>query len=503
MPRVSDAQVRKLMEMMTKHGQVGLAALEAGMDRKTARKYLRAEKLPSQMKTPRHWRTRENPFAGIWDAVVALLTDAPELQAKAIFDYLSSRSADDPQQPTLQEGQLRTFQRHVRQWRAQAGPPKEVFFAQAHVPGEAMQLDFTNANELGITIAGVAFTHLLCHCCLPYSNWQWATTCGSESMLALKHGLQSALFTRGRVPQRVQNAHSTAAPHRLADGVPSARGFNHKYADMVAHFSIKPRTTAVGAKEQNGDIEALNGALKRRLKQNLLLRGSTDFASVEAYESWMGRILDRANTLRSVKISKELAAMRPLNVARLPEYEELDVRVSKWSMIRVSENGYSVPSRLIGETLKVRAYEDKLEVYFAGQLELCVERLRGRGHVRINYRHLIHSLYRKPGAFTRYKYREELFPSLVFRRAYDALEAKHAGYKANLEYVSLLYLAATHFESDVEIAIELMLNEGQVPLHADVSELVRDEPTEVPQLELPEVDLRPYDRLIAQFGALI
>ena len=502
MPRVSDAQVRKLMEKVTKHGQIGLAAIQAGMDRKTARKYLSAQMLPSQMKKPRHWRTRENPFAEVWDRVVELLTDAPELEAKTIFDHLCERSLTDPQQPKLQEGQLRTFQRHVRRWRAQSGPPKNVFFPQAHIPGEAMQTDFTNANELGITIAGLAFNHLLCHCCLPYSNWQWATTCGSESMLALKHGMQSALLKLGRVPKWSQTDNSTAATHRIADGAPSERGFNQKYVDFLEHLDIRPRTTAVGAKEQNGDIEALNGALKRRLKQHLLLRGSTDFESVAAYETWLGRILDKANATRSLKVAEELAVMRPLKVARLPEYEELDASVSKWSTIRVSENGYSVPSRLIGRTLKVRAYEDRLEVYFAGQFEFSVDRLRGRGRARINYRHVIHSLHRKPGAFARYKYREELFPSMAFRRAYDALEAKHAGYKANLEYVSLLYLATMNLESDVEVAIELFLSEGRLPLHADISELVTNEIPEVPHLEIPAVDLSVYDRLIGHFGAM-
>lgn len=217
---VTDAQVRKLMEELTKHGNLGLATAKAGMDRKTARKYRQKKQLPSELKQPRDWRTRQDPFEEDWPALAERLALAPELEAKTLFEELLAKAPE-----RYQPGQLRTLQRRVRQWRAQAGPAKEVFFAQAHRPGEAMQTDFTWGTELGVTVRGEPFAHLLCHPVLPYSNWEWVTVCQSESLAAIKRGVQAALFQLGRVPRYHQTDNSTAATHRLADG---KRGFNQE-----------------------------------------------------------------------------------------------------------------------------------------------------------------------------------------------------------------------------------------------------------------------------------
>jgi hypothetical protein len=146
------------MDEMSRHGRVGVAALRSGMHRNTARRYLEAGTLPSEMKPERNWRTRVDPFLEDWDEVARRLDDAPELEAKALFEWLVALRPD-----RYHEGQVRTFQRRVKQWRATHGPPKEIFFPQVHRPGEAMQTDFTWAKELGITIGGETFDHLLCH----------------------------------------------------------------------------------------------------------------------------------------------------------------------------------------------------------------------------------------------------------------------------------------------------------------------------------------------------
>src|SRR6266542_1913129 len=201
------------MEEMSKHGQVGLAAMRAGMDRKTARKYVKAEKLPSEMVQPRTWRTRPDPFAEDWPAIAARLEAAPGLEAKTLFELLCEERPG-----RYEAGQLRTLQRRIRQWRAQRGPERQVFFAQAHRPGEAGQTDFTEASSLGVRIAGELFVHLLCVFVLPFSNWQWATVCLSESLAALRTGVQAALFQLGRVPLVHQTDNSTAATHKIPDG---------------------------------------------------------------------------------------------------------------------------------------------------------------------------------------------------------------------------------------------------------------------------------------------
>jgi transposase InsO family protein len=478
------------MEEFNKHGTVGVAAARSGMDRKTAAKYLEESKLPSELVKPRHWRTREDPFAEDWDELRARLEDAPELEAKALFEDLMRRS------PGRHEpGELRTLQRRIRRWRALEGPPKEVFFSQLHRPGEAMQTDFTWATELGVTIDGEPLVHMLCHPVLPYSNWEWATVCYSESLLALRCGVQAALFRLGRVPEFHQTDNSTAATHDLPSG---KRGFNEDYEALMRHLGMTPRTIAPGEKQQNGDVEALNGSLKRRLVQHLLLRGSRDFASVADYEQWLVNVLLQANELRQTKLRQELAVMKELAVKRLPEFDIEKPTVTSWSTIAVARNRYSVPSRLIGEKVEVRVYHDRLEVSFAGAPQAVIERLRGEGGHRIDYRHVIWSLVRKPGAFARYRYREDLFPSLPFRRAYDALRDSAVERRADIDYVRILHLAASTMECDVEAALTMLLDGGHTPTADAVKALVSPPTPSVPELVAPVVDLASYDELLVE-----
>jgi hypothetical protein len=480
------------MEEKSKHGKNGRAAMMAGMDRKTARKYLKSGKLPSELKMEkgeRDYRTREDPFALDWETVQEKLEIAPALEGKALFDWLMEQY---PGRYT--PGQLRTFQRRIKQWRATEGPDKEVFFGQEHRPGEAMQMDFTHCDVLKVTICGERFEHLLCHCVLPYSNWEWATVCRSESLLAVRRGVQTSLFQLGKVPEFLQSDSLSAATHDLGDG---ARAFNEEYNAFVKHFGMTPRKTGVGKANQNGDVESSHNVLKRRLEQHLILRGSRDFESVDAYERWMQEVLSKNNALRTEKVKEELLAMRPLMVDRLREHKEETVRVSRESTIRVMHNTYSVPSRLRGEHVKVHIYEDRVEVYYGGVQQLAVERLLGRFNYRIDYRHIIWSLVRKPGAFPRYRYREELFPGLVFRRTYDALcEHLGHGYKADLEYLRILHRAASVSEADVETALELLLAEGEVPLADTVKALVQPREAEVPEMAPYEADLGEYDVLL-------
>ena len=490
------------MEEMTKHGQVGLAAMRAGVDRKTARKYVGGGKLPSELAEPRDWRTREDAFVEHWPELEALLVESPAFEAKTLFDVLVEKYPG-----RYEDGQLRTLQRRVKAWRAEHGPDKDVVLAQQHRPGEAAQTDFTWATELAVTIAGLAFVHMLCVFVLPYSNWRWASVCLSESIAAIRHGVQRALFQLGRVPEWHQTDNSTAATHRIPDGKSvvvgegsGKRPFNEDYVAIMRHFGMKPRTTEVGAKEQNGDVEAANRALKSALNQALLVRGSRDFESHGAWQSFVDDVMRKANRGRGRRVAEDMEAMRELNVAKLPEFVEEDFCVSEWSTVRVKHCAYSVPSRLIGEWVKVRIFEDRIVVRYAGKDELACERLRGRNLRRIDYRHMIWSLVRKPGGFARYVYREEMFPSLVFRRAYDAIQTPHRGLKGDLEYLRLLHQAASTMEADVEAALTLLLAEGQTITADAVRALVTKTTIAVPGLAPPPVDLGAYDALLDEVG---
>lgn len=476
------------MDEYSRHGELEKASLRAGMHRNTGRKYRDGGKLPSELRQPREWRTREDPFEEQWPEIAARLEDAPGLEAKSLFEHLL-----ETEPGRYEVGQLRTFQRRVQEWRAREGPDKEVYFSQEHRPGEAMQTDFTWATSLGVTIGGEVFEHMLCHVVLPYSNWEWATVCRSESMAAIRRGVQAAVFRLGRVATWHQTDNSTAATHDLRTG---KRGFNEEYKALMRHLGMKARTIEIGESNQNGDVESLNGALKRRLTQHLLLRASVDFPSVAEYEGWVQQVLVRANDQRRKRVAEEVAAMLPVDVRRLPEFSEEKTRVSIWSTINVKRNGYSVPSRLKGEVVTVRVFDDRLEVYHGSVHQLTTERLLGEGGHRVDYRHVIWSLVRKPWAFERYRYREDLFPSLVFRRAYDRLQELFGGRKADIEYLRLLHLAASTMESEVEAGLELLLEQGLHPVSESVKGLTSSEPAAVPEMAPFKVELGEYNALL-------
>lgn len=488
---VTDAQVKKMRKELEKHGNLSRAALKAGMDRKTAGKYRDRGDLPSEAaQGVREWRTRPDPFEDEWPGIEEKLCAAPGLDAKTLFDDLRERKPG-----AFKPGQLRTLQRHVKRWRAQHGPDKTVNFPQDHRPGEAMQTDFTNCGELEVTIGGVAFPHLLCHSVLPFSNWQWATTCSSESMPAMRSGVQASLRELGGRPTHHQTDNSTAATHEVAGG---GRGFNEEYLRWMSHLGMTPRTIAVGASEQNGDVESLNGALKRSLEQHLLMRGSRDFESREAYQAFVHRVLRKANAQRGPRLEEERACLQPLPTTWYPDYVEEPGWVTPWSTIRVRHNTYSVPSRLMRERVRLRVYDEHVEVWLPGQreAEIVIPRLHGRNGHRIDYRHVVWSLVKKPGAFARYRYREDLFPGLVFRRAYDALAAHQVERIADLEYVRILHLAASSGQADVEVALELALATSARFNVDTVRALLRPTTPVVPRVDIGAPSLDSYDRLL-------
>jgi hypothetical protein len=487
-----DRKVRKLMEEYQKTGNLTRSSLRADMDVKTGRKYVRSGKLPSEMRVARYWRTRPDPFEVDWIEARTMLEDAPELEAKTLFEWLCERHPGK-----YDEGQLRTFQRRVRRWRALEGPEREVYFPQDHKPGVRMETDFTRMASLGITIRGEEFPHLLCHSDLAYSNWEWGMVCHSESFLALKKGVQATLVRLGRVPREHWTDHSTAATHVIG-GEGRQWEFNDKYVALISHFGIKPRTINTAKPHENGDIESANGVLKRRVEQHLLLRGHRDFESVEAYEAFLHGIMDKANRQREKRLREELAVMRPLDVRLLPEYRVEEPRVSSWSTVQVARNTYSVPSRLKGERVRARVYEDRVEIYYAGVLQLVCRRLAGKGKHEVNYRHVIDSLLRKPRAFRDYKYRREMFPTEAFRWAYDALCEGLSAWTADMEYLRILSLAARTMETTVDGALGELRRKGVLPRWDAVLGLIPALQPEIPDLPVLKVDLGEYDRLFAQ-----
>lgn len=485
----TNQQVRLLMSLINKGIGLSAAAAKSGMSERTARKYRRAGKRPSELQVRHTWRTRADPLEEVWPEIEALLEQDGGLQAKTIFEELLRRYPG-----RFQAGQLRTVQRRLRDWRALGGEDREVYFDQRHQPGEQCQSDFTDMRSLGVVVAGEAFGHLVYHWVLTYSNWEAVKLCYSETFEALAEGLQEALWRLGGVPQEHRTDNLSAATHELAKS--RGRGFTERYRELLGHYGLRGSKNTPGRAHENGDVESSHGSLKNAVDQRLRLRGSREFASVEAYWGFIETLVGERNLGREARLAEERAVLRALPARALPAYRDEELLVKRSGVIRVAGKPYSLPSRLLGHRVQVRLYANHLEVRYRGTLVARPDRVRGDGLQGIDYRHLVHSLVRKPGAFRRYVYREALFPTPVFRRAYDTL-AERSQQWADLEYVRILYLAATTMQCEVEAALAALLEVGEIPEYEAVKAKVRPaEPSACPPVHVEVPDLGLYDALL-------
>jgi transcriptional regulator with XRE-family HTH domain len=488
----TDAEVLLMKRERGKGRTQEQAAARAGMSVRRARRYEQRGRLPSQLKQPRAYQTRPNPFAADWPWIQAQLERDAALQATTLFALLCEQYPG-----RYQAIQLRTLQRHVAAWRAQHGPEREVIFPQLHRPGQAAQSDFTHLTDPGITLGGVLFPHLLFHLVLTYSNMAAVHICLSESFESLAEGIEAGLWQLGGVPQQHRTDHLSAAIRPLdADGRAQA---TDRYAALLAHYGMTPTTNTAGEAHENGDVEQAHYRFKQAVDQALRVRGSRDFPARPAYARFLQELVRQRNLTRQGRFAEEQHALRPLPATPLAPCREVRVVVTRFSTIQVLRNTYSVPSRLIGARVLVRVHAETLALYHGTAHLLTLPRLLGQHRQRIDYRHLSWSLVRKPGAFAQYRYRDELFPTLPFRRAYDALAAARPE-RADREYVRLLHLAASTSEAEVEAALTLLAEQRTPPTFDAVRELVQPATLVVPELTPAVLDLGIYDRLLAAGG---
>ncbi len=487
---VTDNQVRMLMKLINQERLLKTAAAKAGMSEKAARKYRKSGKLPSQCRVLHDWRTRPDPFdQNDWRWVEEALENNDGIEAKTLFEVLQREHPGK-----YQDGQLRTFQRKVKQWRALKGPSNEVFFPQHYEPGEWCESDFTRMKSLGVTINGVPFDHMLYHFVLCYSNWETGTICFSESYESLSAGLQKALWRLGGVAKYHRTDNLTSAVNPV--GNPEV--FTSKYEGLAKHYGFESHKIQPGCPNENGDIEKRHDRLKKAIDQALMLRGSRDFASRDEYEQFLQKIFDQLNSGRGERLKEELAVLRKLPRRRHDDYTEVRCKVGRFSTIRVLKNSYSVHSRLIGEQLKARVYADHIEVWYAQRRIEVLPRLRGENGHYINYRHIIDWLVRKPGAFENYLYKDDLFPTSQFRIAYDLLRLQHGSKQGNRHYLKILELAAKDNETLVNESLRFLINQGNDIRFEIVQTMVKSqlEPPAVTDVEVEQVDLRIYDQLL-------
>jgi hypothetical protein len=484
---VTDQQVRRLFALVKTERNQGIAAAKAGMDSKTARKYLRSARVPSELERTPRWRTRPDPFAEVWEEVRQLLAVNSGLEAKTVFEYLQRR---DPGK--FADGQLRTLQRRVKAWRATAGPAKEVFFAQRHPPGRLSASDFTHMNELGITVQGQSFPHLIYHFVLTYSNWETGTVCFSESFESLCEGLQNAVWRLGKVSHR----HRTDRLSTAVNNMTNPAEFTDRYQALLRYYGMEGEKIQARQAHENGDIEQRHHRFKRAVEQELILRGSRDFASLEDYQQFVKGLFERLNAGRKQRLAEEMAVMKELPERRMESYKRERVKVDSGSLIYADRNVYSVPSRLIGEQVEARLYLDRVEVWYGQKKVEEMPRLRGRRKHRVDYRHIIDWLVRKPGALENYRYRDELFPTSRFRMVFDVLQ-EQLGAGASRQYLRILELAAKESEMKVDEALHRLLEEGASRVTADaVEEAIGAESTPaLREVRVAAIDLERFDEL--------
>ena len=278
--------------------------------------------------------------------------------------------------------------------------------------------------------------------------------------------------------------------------------FTRRYAALLRHYCLEGRKIQRAEPHENGDVEQRHHRLKRALDQALMLRGSRDFESREAYAAFLSKLFAQLNAGRRERLAQELQVLRRLPRGRLEACKCLRVRVSPGSTISVDRNVYSVDSRMIGEQVEVRVYAEHLEVWYAQRRLESLPRLRGRGKHRIHYRHVIDWLVRKPGAFENYRYREDLFPTSRFRMAYDALRKRHAPGKASKEYLGILHQAARESEIAVDEALRLLIECGE-PITAEAVDVMVQSGQRLAspmEITIPPVNLAAYDAILAAGG---
>ena len=491
---VTDEQVRRLRKLSNTEKNQEIAASKAGMDPSTARRYLGLGRLPSELKKDRPWRTREDPFNEVWDAVQLQIQESPGLEAKTLFEWLQREYPG-----RFSDGQIRTLQRRIKLWRVTEGPGQEVYFGQKHVPGRLCASDFTHMTELGITLAGQTLEHLVYHFVLTYSNWETGTICYSESLESLSEGWQNAVWELGAVAAE----HRTDSLSSAVNNMSNLEEFNQRYEGVMRYYGVKPQHTNPASPNENGDVEQSHHRFKRAVEQALLLRGSRDFAGMTEYAQFLKDLFAQRNAGRRARLAEETAVMGELPARRMESAKREQVKVDSGSLIHVERNSYSVNSRLIGARVEARMYMDHVEVWYGQRKVEDLPRLRGRSKHRIDYRHVIEWLLRKPGAFENYKYREDLFPTSRFRMAYDALK-ETAPSRCSKEYLKILKLAAGRGEVPVDEVLRALLEgDAEAVVTAEtITEVLAKLDTIAPvtMVEVAMVELGSFDQLFTEMG---
>jgi len=471
-----------------------VAAAKASLSTASAYRIERDPRLPSQKTQPRG-RRRPDPLSEVFEAeIVPMLKAAPDVRPVAIFEELLRRHGE------LGAGIRRTLERRVRAWRAIHGGAQEVIFRQTHEPGRLGLSDFTDMGKLGITVAGEPLDHRLYHFRLAYSGFEHAhVVLGGESFVALAEGLQNALWSLGGVPREHRTDSLSAAFCNLDRNAQD--DLTRRYEELCTHYRMMPTRNNLGIAHENGAIEGPHGHLKRAIADALLLRGTADFDDMTSYRRFVDEIISRRNVRNAKRIDSERTALQNLPERRTSDYEEVAVRVTSSGGFTLRKVFYTVPSRLIGHRLRVRLYDDRLDLFIGGTHLATLPRGRalpnGKHDQVVDYRHVIHSLRRKPMALLGLVYRDRLFPREAYRRTFDQLREQLPDRKACRLMVDLLALAHERgCEAELADRLSADLEAGRLPDLAQLRAHFAPDPARVPHVAVNLAPLAAYECLV-------
>ena len=450
----------------------------------------RTEKGLRQSKKPRTHRTRIDPLADIWESeLLPLLNTEPTLSGLTLWEHLDDNFPDE-----YPYGLLRTLQRRVANFKLEHGPSKEVMFRQSFPAGVQGMSDFTHPDTK-ITIAGVEFKHIIYQFVLTHSHHRYAQVMqGGESFSALSEGLQNALAHIGGVPQESKTDSLSAAFKNAYE----EKTLTDNYNKLCQHYGLKAIRNTKGVSHKNGSVETANRALKHRIDQAIKLRGSNDFATIQDYQKLIDAQVKRLNKRSVCRFAKEQRTLRPLPKYRFMDYQEIATKVTTSSTITIKRTLYSVPSKLIGASLKVLLYHDKLECYVGTNKITTLRRVytqNGQPRARlINYKHIIDSLVKKPQAFRYSQIQQDLLPCESYKQLWQLCNERFDSHSACKWMVCVLKIASmSHDESALAQSLLAM---KKLPTTKSLQDKYLIKTQTVPGITQKQHDINGYDGLL-------
>jgi hypothetical protein len=497
---ITNRQVEMYMNARNKGNNQQLAAAKAGISERSGRD-IEKDKRHDPRQAERDWRTRKDPLDTVWDAeLVPMLVQTPQLQPITLLEYLQGKY------PGMYPDKcLRTLQRRVKHWKATDGPEKEVMFRQSHEPGRLSLSDFTHLKGISVIVNGKLFEHLLYHFRLSFSGWSHMKVIqGGESYAALAEGLQDALWRLGGTTEEHRTDSLSAAFKNLSKEAQDDT--TQRYKAFCKYYDMLATRNNPGVGHENGSIESPHGHIKRRIKQAFLLRGSYDFTSAAEYQEWLEGVVNSHNQRNAKAILIEREHLRALPVSKTADYTEVVVRVSGSSTIVVKRALYTVPSQLKHEMLKVELYHDRLRCYLGTKHLLTLNRKRAKvGEPRarnVDYRHVIHSLAKKPQAFRRSQLRDDLLPTDIYKNIWQHVDATMPPKESCRFIVKLLLLAAEEKCEEslgemvlADIESGCLLNISRYKDHYRTRDLIS-----APRIEVLQHPLQSYNDVINTEG---